>query len=103
MTSAAYQPSTISRRLSVVVGCYRVCVIDKILAHLPADYVRRRRPAEPPTPRVGPSAVRGPAARGPTVASGKNSMVTLLASSAADLRARTPPVVDTKLGGSTYL
>jgi hypothetical protein len=28
-----YQPSTVSRRLSVVVGFYRVCVIDAILAH----------------------------------------------------------------------
>jgi site-specific recombinase XerD len=32
-----YQPSTVSRRLSVVVGFYRVCVIDQILAHSPAD------------------------------------------------------------------
>jgi integrase/recombinase XerD len=39
-----YQPSTVSRRLSVVVGFYRVCVIDQILAHSPADYVRRCRP-----------------------------------------------------------
>ncbi|GIF78505.1 hypothetical protein Asi02nite_80230 [Asanoa siamensis] len=36
-----YQPSTVSRRLSVVVGFYRVCVIDALLEHLPADYVRR--------------------------------------------------------------
>ncbi|GLI02922.1 hypothetical protein Pa4123_82000 [Phytohabitans aurantiacus] len=28
-----YQPSTVSRRLSVVVGFYRVCVIDQILPH----------------------------------------------------------------------
>src|SRR5215207_5166008 len=41
-----YQPSTVSRRLSVVVGFYRVCVIDQILAHSPADYVRR--PVVPP-------------------------------------------------------
>jgi hypothetical protein len=27
-----YQPSAVSRRLSVVVGFYRVCVIDQILA-----------------------------------------------------------------------
>src|ERR1043165_1159785 len=33
-----YQPSTVSRRLSVVVGFYRVCVIDAILPHSPADY-----------------------------------------------------------------
>ncbi|WP_406081779.1 site-specific integrase [Micromonospora sp. NBC_00858] len=37
-----YQPSTVSRRLSVVVGFYRVCVIDAILEHSPADYVRPR-------------------------------------------------------------
>jgi hypothetical protein len=36
-----HQPSTVSRRLSVVVGFYRVCVIDAILPHSPADYVRR--------------------------------------------------------------
>jgi integrase/recombinase XerD len=45
-----YQPSTVSRRLSVVVGFYRVCVIDQILPHSPADYVRRPTvPAESPT------------------------------------------------------
>jgi integrase/recombinase XerD len=38
-----YQPSTVSRRLSVVVGFYRVCVIDAILEHSPADYVRNLR------------------------------------------------------------
>jgi integrase/recombinase XerD len=41
-----YQPSTVSRRLSVVVGFYRVCLIDQVLPHSPADYVRR--PAVPP-------------------------------------------------------
>jgi len=47
-----YQPSTVSRRLSVVVGFYRVCVIDEILAHSPADYVRR--PVVPPeSPTLG--------------------------------------------------
>src|SRR5919205_295371 len=45
-----YQPSTVSRRLSVVVGFYRVCVIDQILAHAPADYVRR-----PPMPTDSPT------------------------------------------------
>jgi integrase/recombinase XerD len=49
-----YQPSTVSRRLSVVVGFYRVCVIDQILAHSPADYVRRpMAPAESPTLGLG--------------------------------------------------
>ena len=45
-----YWPSTVSRRLSVVVGFYRVCVIDQILTHSPADYVcRSPMPAESPT------------------------------------------------------
>lgn len=47
-----YQPSTVSRRLSVVVDFYRVCVIDQILAHSPADYVRR--PPMPADSRSGP-------------------------------------------------
>jgi site-specific recombinase XerD len=49
-----YRPSTVSRRLSVVVGFYRVCVIDQILPHSPADYVRRPTvPAELPTLGLG--------------------------------------------------
>jgi integrase/recombinase XerD len=49
-----YQPSTVSRRLSVVVGFYRVCVIDQILPHSPADYVRRPPvPADSPTLGLG--------------------------------------------------
>src|SRR5262245_31053724 len=49
-----YQPSTVSRRLSIVVGFYRVCVIDQILQHSPADYVRRPTvPAESPTLGLG--------------------------------------------------
>lgn len=49
-----YQPSTVSRRLSVVVGFYRVCVIDALLEHSPADYVRRPTvPAESPTLGLG--------------------------------------------------
>jgi site-specific recombinase XerD len=49
-----YRPSTVSRRLSVVVGFYRVCVIDQILPHSPADYVRRpMAPAESPTLGLG--------------------------------------------------
>jgi hypothetical protein len=38
---ARCQPSAVSRWLSVVVGFYRVCVIDAILAHSPADQIRR--------------------------------------------------------------
>jgi integrase/recombinase XerD len=49
-----YQPSTVSRRLSVVVGFYRMCVIDQILPYSPADYVRRPPvPAESPTLGLG--------------------------------------------------
>ena len=49
-----YQPSTVSRRLSVVVGFYRVCVIDQILPHSPADYVQRPLvPPESPTLGLG--------------------------------------------------
>jgi site-specific recombinase XerD len=49
-----YQPSTVSRRLSVVVGFYRVCVIDQILPRSPADYVGRPTvPAESPTLGLG--------------------------------------------------
>ena len=49
-----YQPSSVSRRLSVVVGFYGVCVIDAILEHSPADYVRRPTvPAESPTLGLG--------------------------------------------------
>jgi len=36
-----YQPSTVSRRLSVICGFYRTCVIDGALEHSPAEYVRR--------------------------------------------------------------
>jgi integrase/recombinase XerD len=49
-----YLPSTVSRRLSVVVGSYRTCVIDQILPYSPADYVRRPPvPAESPTLGLG--------------------------------------------------
>ncbi|WP_132197714.1 MULTISPECIES: tyrosine-type recombinase/integrase [Kribbella] len=45
-----YRPSTVSRRMSVVAGFYRTCVIDGVLEHSPADYVRRPNvPAESPT------------------------------------------------------
>ncbi|WP_221623285.1 site-specific integrase, partial [Micromonospora globispora] len=46
-----FQPSTVSRRLSVVVGFYRVCIIDGILPHSPptrsAD--RSYHPNHPPS------------------------------------------------------
>ena len=34
------QPSTVSRRFSVVAGFYRTCVIDGVREHSPADHVR---------------------------------------------------------------
>jgi integrase/recombinase XerD len=44
-----YKPSTVSRRMAVVTGFYRTCVIDAVLEHSPADYVRRPRvPNESP-------------------------------------------------------
>ena len=48
--SRQFKPSTVSRRLSVVIGFYRTGVIDAVLEHSPADDVRRpTAPAEPPT------------------------------------------------------
>lgn len=45
-----FKPSTVSRRMAVVTGFYRTCVIDAVLEHSPADYVRRPFvPAESPT------------------------------------------------------
>jgi integrase len=45
-----YRPSTVSRRMSVVAGFYRTCVIDAVLQHSPAEYVRRPNvPTESPT------------------------------------------------------
>lgn len=45
-----FKPSTVSRRMSVVTGFYRTCVINGVLEHSPAEYVRRPTvPAESPT------------------------------------------------------
>ena len=44
------KPSTVSRRLSVLATFYRTCVIDGVLEHAPAEYVRRPHvPPESPT------------------------------------------------------
>jgi integrase/recombinase XerD len=44
------QPATVSRRVSVIAGFYRTCVIDGVLAQSPAEYVRRPRvPTDSPT------------------------------------------------------
>jgi hypothetical protein len=45
-----FKPSTVSRRISIVAGFYRTCVIDQILASSPAQHVRRPNvPPESPT------------------------------------------------------
>ena len=45
-----FKPSTVSRRFSVTAGFYRTCVIDGVLEHSPAEYIRRpAMPAESPT------------------------------------------------------
>jgi integrase/recombinase XerD len=47
-------PATVVRRLSVVGGFYRTCVIDGVLEHSPAEYVRRPNgPAQSPTLGLG--------------------------------------------------
>ena len=47
-----FKPSTVARRTSVVAGFYRTCVIDGVLNHSPAEYVRR--PIVPPeSPTLG--------------------------------------------------
>jgi integrase/recombinase XerD len=45
-----FKPSTVSRRFSVVAGFYHACVLDRLIAHSPAEHVRRPAvPAESPT------------------------------------------------------
>ncbi|MGX7678690.1 tyrosine-type recombinase/integrase [Jatrophihabitans sp. DSM 45814] len=45
-----FAASTVSRRMAVVAGFYRTCVIDGVLPHSPAEYVRRPNvPAQSPT------------------------------------------------------
>jgi integrase len=45
-----FQPSTVSRRVSVVAGFYRTAVLDGLVARSPVEHVRRPRvPAESPT------------------------------------------------------
>src|SRR4051794_13302603 len=46
----SYKPATVSRRLSILSGFYRTCVIDGVLEHSPAEHVRRPHvPPESPT------------------------------------------------------
>lgn len=50
-----FKPSTVSRRMAVVAGFYRTCVIDAVLEHSPAEYVRRPTVTnEWPTLRLSP-------------------------------------------------
>jgi integrase/recombinase XerD len=61
-----FKASTVSRRFSVATGFYRTCVIDGLLEHSPAEYVRR--PSVPPeSPTLGFPAVRSPANYGTRV------------------------------------
>jgi hypothetical protein len=47
-----FKPSTVSRRMAVVTRFYRTCVIDGVVEHSPADYVRRPLvPAESLSPQ----------------------------------------------------
>jgi integrase/recombinase XerD len=47
-----YAASTVSRRVAVVAGFYRTCVIDGVLEHSPAEYVRRPN-VSPQSPTLG--------------------------------------------------
>ena len=54
-----FKPSTVSRRTSVVCGFYRTCVIDGLLEHSPAQWLRR--PTVPPeSPGPSPTMTPGP-------------------------------------------
>jgi hydrogenase nickel insertion protein HypA len=45
-----FKPSTVSRRISIVAGFFRTCVIDGVLPTSPAEHVRRPNvPPESPT------------------------------------------------------
>jgi len=46
------QPATVSRRVSVVAGFYRTCVIDGVLAVSPAEHVGVRGSRRNPRPLV---------------------------------------------------
>jgi site-specific recombinase XerD len=49
-----FQPSTVARRLSVVCGFYRTCLLDNILPVSPTEHVRRPPfPTESPTLGLG--------------------------------------------------
>lgn len=95
-----FKPSTVSRRFLVTAGFYRTCVIDGILEHSPAEYVRRPAvPAESPTLGFS-SAIRGPAHRRPPVTKPVRLRVGRHARAArlADLRSNHPAVPTFRAG-----
>jgi integrase len=51
------QPATVSRRVSVVAGFYRTCVIDGVLDASPAEHIRRPR-VSTESPTLGPTHLR---------------------------------------------
>jgi integrase/recombinase XerD len=58
-----FKPSTVSRRMSVVAGFYRTCVIDDVLQHSPAEYVVGPRPGGVADAGADAPPVRGPRSR----------------------------------------
>jgi site-specific recombinase XerD len=63
-----YAASTVSRRLSIVAGFYRTCVIDGVLEHSPAEFVRR-----PTVPATSPTLGLGHLQFGAMLAAGRDS------------------------------
>jgi len=54
-----FRPSAVSRRLSVVAGFYRTCVIDGVLEQSPGSTFADRSPARAANTRAKTFAVRG--------------------------------------------
>jgi integrase/recombinase XerD len=54
-----FRPSAVSRRLSVVAGFYRTCVIDGVLDRSPGSTFADRSPARVANARAKACAVRG--------------------------------------------
>ncbi|MFE2961868.1 hypothetical protein ACFXO9_24455 [Nocardia tengchongensis] len=57
-----FKPATIARRLAVVAGFYRTCVIDGVLDRSPAEYARRPRVSNE-SPTLGLSHLQDPKCR----------------------------------------
>jgi integrase/recombinase XerD len=58
--------STVSRRVSIVAGFYRTCVVDGLLEHSPAEHVRRPRVSNE-SPTLGLLGLRIFEATGPNI------------------------------------